>query len=61
MKCLLCKRYCVTWDNYYFSSILTDTFIKYKTDSNGTVNLSKKEVPNYVKIKKLKKDDTVAL
>lgn len=60
MKPLLNKGYCVTLDNYYSSPILTDTLIKYKTDSYGTINLNRKEVPNYVKAKKLKKGDTVA-
>ncbi|GFQ67635.1 piggyBac transposable element-derived protein 4 [Trichonephila clavata] len=60
MKPLLNKGYCVTLDNYYSSPILTDTLVKYKTDSYGTINLNRKEVPSYVKSKKLKKGETVA-
>ncbi|GFV79420.1 tyrosine-protein kinase SYK [Trichonephila clavipes] len=55
MKPLLNKGYCVTLDNYYSSPILTDTLFKYKTDSYGTINLNRKEVPSYVK-SKLKKE-----
>ncbi|GFY24491.1 piggyBac transposable element-derived protein 4 [Trichonephila clavipes] len=58
MKPLLNTVYCVTLDNY--SSILTDTLVKCKTDSYGTINLNRKEVPSYVKSKKLKKGETVA-
>ncbi|GFY30966.1 piggyBac transposable element-derived protein 4 [Trichonephila clavipes] len=60
MKPLLNKGYCVTLDNYYSSPILTDILVKYKTDSYGTINLNRKEVPSYVKSKKLKKGETVA-
>ncbi|GFW33505.1 piggyBac transposable element-derived protein 4 [Trichonephila clavipes] len=60
MKPLLNKGYCVTLNNYYYSPILTDTLVKYKTDSYGTINLNRKEVPSYVKSKKLKKGETVA-
>ncbi|GFT12195.1 piggyBac transposable element-derived protein 4 [Trichonephila clavipes] len=49
MKPLLNKGYCVTLDNYFSSPILTDTLVKYKTDSYGTINLNRKEVPSYVK------------
>ncbi|GFT17034.1 piggyBac transposable element-derived protein 4 [Trichonephila clavipes] len=49
MKPLLNKGYCVTLDNYYSSPILTDTLVKYKTDSYETINLNRKEVPSYVK------------
>ncbi|GFV68128.1 piggyBac transposable element-derived protein 4 [Trichonephila clavipes] len=48
MKPLLNKGYCVTLDNYY-SPILTNTLVKYKTDSYGMINLNRKEVPSYAK------------
>ncbi|GFW24171.1 piggyBac transposable element-derived protein 4 [Trichonephila clavipes] len=60
MEPLLNKGYCVTLDNYSSSPILTDILVKYKTDSYGTINLNRKEVPSYMKSKKLKKGETVA-
>ncbi|GFW21214.1 piggyBac transposable element-derived protein 4 [Trichonephila clavipes] len=60
MKPLLNKGYCVTLDNYYSSPILTDPLVKYKTDSYGMISLNRKEVPSYVKSKKLKRGETIA-
>ena len=60
MRPLLHKGYCVTLDNYYSSPILTDKLVECNTDTYGTINLNRKEVPNDVKSRKLKKGDTVA-
>lgn len=51
---------CVTLDNYYSCRIFTDTLVKYKADTYGTIKLNRKYVHIDVKTKKLKKGETIA-
>lgn len=55
MEELLGKGYCLTVDNFYTSPELADILISQHTDVYGTVKLSRKEIPNELKKKELKK------
>lgn len=55
MEELLGKGYCLTVDNFYTSPELADILISQHTDVYGTVKLNRKEIPNELKKKELKK------
>lgn len=57
---LLGKGYCLITDNFYTSPQLADILLKYRTDTYGTVRLSRKDMPENVKRNKLKRGDIVA-
>lgn len=60
MKSLFGKGYCVTVDNYYTSPQLADALVMNQTDTYGTLRLNRKEVPEQLKRKKLKKGEVLA-
>ena len=57
---LLNKGRTLWMDNFYNSPALTQTLKSLKTDCVGTVHLRRKDVPQIVKDKKLKKGELVA-
>lgn len=56
MKPLLGKGYCLTVDNYCSCPQLADALVRNLTDTYGTVCLHRKDVPEQLKSKKLKKE-----
>ncbi|KAJ8946779.1 hypothetical protein NQ318_018989 [Aromia moschata] len=60
LKPLLNLGYTLTMDNFYNSPQLADLLLTHKTDVYGTLRLSRKEVPNELKSKKLKKGETAS-
>lgn len=60
MKPLFGKGYCVTVDNYYTSPQLADALVMNQTDTYGTLRMNRKEVPEELKRKKLKKGEVAA-
>ncbi|KAJ8953373.1 hypothetical protein NQ318_023490 [Aromia moschata] len=60
LKPLLNLGYTLTMDNFYNSPQLADLLLTHKTDVYGTLKLSRKEVPNELKSKKLKKGETAS-
>ncbi|GIY71398.1 piggyBac transposable element-derived protein 4 [Caerostris darwini] len=60
MEPLLHKGYCLTIDNYYSSPELADKLVSCRTDTYGTLNLKRKEVPKEMQKKKLKKGEIIA-
>ncbi|XP_023230290.1 piggyBac transposable element-derived protein 4-like [Centruroides sculpturatus] len=58
---LLGKGYCLTTDNFYTSPQLADYLLSFQTDYCGTLRLTRRDVPNEIQRKKLKKGETVAM
>ncbi|XP_067123686.1 piggyBac transposable element-derived protein 4-like, partial [Centruroides vittatus] len=58
---LLGKGYCLTTDNYYTSPQLADHLVSCQTDFCGTLRVTRRDVPNEIQSKKLKKGETVAM
>jgi len=57
----LLKKGCTLWmDNFYNSPIVAQRLKSLKADCVGTLHLSRKDVPQRVKDKKLKKGELVA-
>ena len=57
---LLKKGHTLWMDNFYNSPILAQRLKSLKTDCVGTLHLSRKDIPQRVKKKKLKKGELVA-
>ncbi|KAK9751802.1 Transposase IS4 [Popillia japonica] len=60
MKPILNLGYCLTTDDFYTSPILADILLRHKTDLFWTLKSNRKEVPNDLQKKKLKKREMVA-
>ncbi|XP_067130210.1 piggyBac transposable element-derived protein 4-like [Centruroides vittatus] len=60
MDQLLNKGYMLFVDNYYTSPVLFDLLVDFKTDAVGTLRKNRKELPEDIKKKKLKKGDFIA-
>jgi len=57
---LLDRGYCLYLDNWYTSPNFVDTLCTRKTDVVGTMRTNRKEFPDFVKMARLKKGETVA-
>ncbi|XP_068250307.1 piggyBac transposable element-derived protein 4-like [Palaemon carinicauda] len=60
MDPLLGKGYCLYTDNFYTSPTLADMLVDNETETVGTLRLTRKDVPAFIKNAKLKKGETVA-
>lgn len=60
VKPLLRQGYCLTTDNFYTSPQLSDFLILNSTDSYGTVKVTRKEMPQSLRNKKLRKGEIAA-
>ncbi|XP_067128002.1 piggyBac transposable element-derived protein 4-like [Centruroides vittatus] len=60
MDQLLNTGYMLFVDNYYTSPVLFDLLVNFKTDAIGTLRKNRKELPEDIKKKKLKKGDFIA-
>lgn len=54
------QGYCLTTDNYYTSPQLAHFLVKNATDTYGTVRRNRKDIPQFIQTKKLKKGEMVA-
>ena len=61
MKPSFGKGYCVSVDNFYTSPQLADALVMNQIDTYGTLRLNRKEVPQQLKRKKLKKGEVAML
>ena len=60
MNGFLNKGYCIVVDNFYNSPELAEILISPKTDVYGTIKTNRKDVPEEIKNKKLKKGEEIA-
>ncbi|GFU62995.1 piggyBac transposable element-derived protein 4 [Trichonephila clavipes] len=60
MDRFLGKRYCVTIDNFYLSPQVADILVTEKTNTYGTVNKTRKDLPVNFSKEKVSKGEIVA-